>query len=81
MRYADLDTLIDKVKRLRDAHETMHLSFDALYRILNQADVEFDMEKVLMQVDEILKAEDIPDCVILDVAAVIYNGGKEVNED
>lgn len=81
MRYADLDTLIDKVKRLRDAHETMHLSFDALYRILNQADVEFDMEKVLEEVDKILKAEDIPDCVILDVAAVIYNGGKEVNEN
>ena len=39
------------------------------------------MELICPICGEILKAEDIPACVILDVAAAIYNGGKEVNDD
>lgn len=50
-RLIDVDKLIKRFEILRDEHETLSISWNALYEILVQEPTAFDTEKVIAELE------------------------------
>ncbi len=61
MRLIDADALIKRFEGLRDEHETLCISYVALYEVLVAQPTAYDVEKVVNQLEEQLLVVEIDD--------------------